>query len=527
MSAAAAHLRLPTLEAVNAVLMKKSLADFVKGAWHVIEPVTPLVWNWHVQVMCDHVQALLEDRLGKQNLAIAVPPGSMKSTVVSVCAPAWKWLHNAGWRATFAAGNDDVAERDSGKCRDVLNSDWYRTTFRPQWVFAKDQNAKMKYRNSMTGFRTATTTKAGITGTRPNDLFVDDPLDVRVAYQEVAREDVIKWWRAAGNRLADMTTGHRCIIMQRLHEEDLIGYILDTEPDEWELLTIPQEWEERLRITTSLGWTDPRTEEGELLFPKRFPERVLVGERTRLGSSGYQGQHQQRPSALEGELFKRGHAQFICPSLIPQSAMHQTAISWDTAVKEKETNDWSVSLVGTEFDRGVLIREEIRIKTGYPGLREATMLQAQRIRPSALLIEDKQSGQQLIQELNASTSLPIIAVQPVIDKVARAWALVPYWESNRVFFPCDENGVPEPWVEPFLAELHSFPKAAHDDRVDAFTQLLKFLALDGSTAGILAWAQSLSATPRAAAHAPSTTNSDRSNTPTPLPQRHDALKIAR
>ena len=471
--------------------MRRKLSEFVKEAWKIIEPATPLVWNWHIEVICDHVQALVENRLTKNNLAICVPPGSMKSTIVSVCLPAWMWLHQPAWRGLFACGSDKFAIRDSMKCRDLLTSDWYLLTFRPQWGLARDQNAKGSYRNTATGFRIATTTGAKITGLRPTDLFIDDPLDAQLAHSKVERDAVRTWWGAAGNRLANMVTGKRCIIMQRLHEEDLVGIVIEQEPTEWEILTIPQEWDEKLRITSSIGWTDPRTVDGELMFPERFPTRVLLGEKARLGSSNYQGQHQQLPSAAEGEIFKRGHAQFIYPESIPTSSITQKAISWDTAVKEGQANDWSVSLVGIAFDRGVLIREEIRVKTGYPGLKEQTIMQASRVGANALLIEDKQTAQALIQDLRNSTSLPVVAVQVSTDKVARAWPHVPYWESNRVFFPCDANGVPEPWVEDFLAELYTFPKGKHDDRVDSLTQLLNYLILSGGgAAGLIAWYKS-------------------------------------
>ena len=479
--------RFPTLRAVRAERMKRSLAEFVKEAWLVIEPATPLVWNWHIDVLCDHVQALLEGRLGKNNLALCVPPGSMKSTIVSVCAPAWWWLHEPSWRGLFACGSEFFATRDSMKCRDLLVSSWYQETFRPAWAFAKDQNEKRNYKNSMTGFRQATTTSRKITGSRPTDLFIDDPLDATDAFSKVARDNVIEWWRAAANRLANMVTGKRCIIMQRLHEEDLVGFVSKLEPDEWEVVIIPQEWDEALRFTSSLGWTDPRTVDGELLFPARYPASVLKGEKLRLGSSGYQGQHQQRPSAAEGEIFKRGHVQFMHPRMLPQASIEQIVASWDTAVKEKQQNDFSVSLIGIKFDRGIFIAEESRMKTGYSGLKEATKLQASKWKLSALAIEDTQSGQALIQELRDTTDLPVVAVQVHVDKVARAWPCVPYWEANRIFFPCDDQGNPEPWVVDFLAELYSFPKGSHDDRVDAFTQLLTYLVLRNNGGAIVEW----------------------------------------
>jgi predicted phage terminase large subunit-like protein len=521
--------------------MRQSFAEFVKGAWPIIEPATPLVWNWHMDCICEHAAALVENRLAKRNLILNVPPGSSKSTIISVCLPAWIWIWRPSYRGVFASGNETVRTRDSLKCRMILESAWYRDTFGIRWKMQKDQNAKLIFANTETGVRVAATTRQRITGERYNGIFVDDALDAQLAFQQVEVENVnLHWWDAgAWNRVVpdddESTTQYkstRCIIGQRLREDDLPGHVMAKMPDAWECVIIPQEWEEGQRRTTSLGWTDPRREEGELMFGRLFPPEKLAEEKIVLGQSGYEGQHQQRPSMLKGEIFKRGYAQFIHPNLIPQSAILQTAISWDSAVKEKQQNDWSVSLVGTEFDRGVLIREEIRIKTGYPGLREATILQAARVKASALLIEDKQSGQQLIQELQASTSLPIVPVEVAIDKTARAWPLVPYWEARRVFFPCDAAGVPEPWVEPFLAELYSFPKAPHDDRVDAFTQLLKYLFLQGSTADILAWARGMSTTPGAAV---STTPSSPQGgfsmqdasvpAAVPTPARHDMLRM--
>jgi predicted phage terminase large subunit-like protein len=495
--------RLPTLSDIKIEWMRRRLSRFVMGVWPIIEPATPLVWNWHMDAICDHVQALVENKLSKNNLIINVPPGSSKSTIVSVCLPAWIWLHRPSYRGVFASGNDKVRTRDSLKCRAIMEDLWYRETFDIKWKFQRDQNAKLIYGNTATGVRVAATTGQRITGERYNGMFVDDALDAQLAFQQVEVDRInIEWWdNGAFNRVVpdDMLAVNqprstRCIIGQRLREDDICGHVIESNPESWEVLVVPQEWEEKQRRTTSLGWTDPRENEGDLMFPRLFPPQKLAEERGVLGQSGYEGQHQQRPSMLKGEIFKRGHAQFVYPPSIPTTAVYQTVISWDTAVKEKQTNDWSVSLVGTEFDRGVLVSEEVRLKTGYPGLKEATITQAARVRASALLIEDKQSGQQLVQELLATTSLPVVAVQVSIDKVARAWPLVPYWESNRVFFPCDAAGMPEPWVEAFLAELYSFPKAPHDDRVDAFTQLLNYLVLSGgSSAGIEAWAKGLGA----------------------------------
>lgn len=473
-----------SLRRIRAEKAKRKLSEFVKQAWAIVEPGKELIWNWHLDAICDHVQALLEGRLGKKNLLINVPPGSMKSTIVSVCAPAWWWLHQPGWRGIFASGSDSVAMRDSIKCRDILDSDWYRRLFQPEWRWARDQNAKGHFKNTRQGFRMALTAGAKVTGDRADGLFVDDPLDAQEAYSKAARDQKLIWWdQAFANRLNNASTGTRCVIMQRLHEEDLAGHVLELEASQWELLLIPQEWEESARRTTSLGWTDPRTQEGELMFPARFPEKDLVLERARLGSSGYAGQHQQRPAAKEGEIFKRGFVQFYDPA-VPLPEFRRRVMSWDTAFKEKTQNDPSAGLVGAEADRGIYLLDHVAERMSYPALKEKAKTWGAAHHPSALLIEDKASGQSLIQELQLETSLPVVPVQVDTDKVARAWACVPTWEARRIFLPKDA-----PWVDGFLTELYTFPKAAHDDQVDAFTQLVRYLTLGGGSTGLADWLQ--------------------------------------
>lgn len=481
-------MKLPSLELVEAELARRSLAEFVRQAWHVIEPGTPLIWNWHLDVICDHVQALLEGRLAKRNLLINVPPGSMKSTIVSVCAPAWWWLHNPSWRGIFASGNEGVALRDSIRCRDILDSDWYRRLFAPAWGFARDQNAKGHYKNTRAGFRKALSAGAKVTGDRADGIFVDDPLDAAEAFSKPARDSVITWWDSAmANRLSDMRTGTRCVIMQRLHEEDLAGHVLAIEPGEWDVLVIRQEFErpgerDPDRGPTGLGWVDPRQVEGELFFPERFPADVVEGERRRLASSGFAGQHQQRPTAKEGEIFKRGFVQAFKPADPPDFS--RTILSWDTAFKEGEENDFTVCFVLAQGQRGYYLLDRFKARLSYPDLKLKAQTMGARWSPQAFLVEDKASGQSLIQDLKRDTSLPVVAVKVDRDKQARAWAVTPTWEAGKVFVPEGAD-----WVDDFLEHLYGFPKMAHDDDVDAFTQGVNYLVGGGGATGLLDWIQ--------------------------------------
>ncbi len=490
---------LPPLSVIRAERARRSLAEFVRQAWPIIEPSTPLIWNWHIDVICDHIQALVEGRLSKNNLIINVPPGSMKSTILSVCLPAWVWIQKPhegsdlgpGWRGLFASGDESISVRDSLKCRDIIDSEWYQTNFRPKWGFTKDQNAKGHYKNTSTGYRRAMSAGAKVTGNRAHCLIVDDPNDAQYAYSKPHRDQIILWWdQAFANRLADLRTGKRIIIQQRLHEEDLTGHVLATEPENWEVLIIREEYEQPKATDpdskpTSLGWTDPRTIEGDLFFPERFPKDVVDGERKRLGSAGYAGQHQQRPAPAEGQIFKKGFAGTYCladnlarmatldpVAHKPIKVYNRVILSADTAFKEKEENDFSVVLsIGERMDgRGWDLLDRWKDKAGYPELKLRVKAMNAQWHPQAFLVEDKASGQSLIQELRLESAIPLVPIKVDTDKVTRAHAVVPTWEAGNVFVDPSL-----PWVNDFLDNLYGFPKLAHDDDVDAFTQAMNYL----------------------------------------------------
>ena len=459
--------------------MRASLSAFVRGSWAVLEPGTPLVWNWHLDAICDHVQALLEGRLGRRKLVVNVPPGSMKSRIVSVCATVWNLLRRPDWRVICASGNAAVSLRDSMYARDLIESEWFKETFRPAWAFAADQNAKGFFKTNRGGFRKATSSGARITGDRADALFVDDPLDAALAFSAAERTAVLDWWNLAfANRVNDPQGSVYCIIAQRLHADDLPGHLLRLEPDEWEVLAIPQEWEENHRRTTGIGWKDPRTVEGALMFPERFPTEYLASERRRLGLYGYPGQHQQRPTALEGGLFKLS---WFKRYGTPPAVFKRIVQSWDTAMKTGDLNDPSVCTTWGETDAGFYLLNVLRRRMDYPELRRMAISLAEAWKPNAVLVEDKASGQSLVQELRQGTRLPILAIEPRGDKVVRAQAVSPLVESGRVWLPDFAE-----WLPDFEEEFLAFPASTHDDQVDSVTQALAHLSgLSGGGTGII------------------------------------------
>ncbi|MEN6586118.1 MAG: hypothetical protein ABFE02_08775, partial [Sulfuricella sp.] len=325
---------LPTLQQVKAELARRSLYEFLIQAWEHIEPGTPLVLNWHIKTLCDEVQALLEGKSTRRNLAINVPPGSMKSTIVSVCAPAWMWLRQPSRTSLHISGAEEVALRDSMKCRNLIISEWYQS-FGLSWKLAKDQDAKGWFRNTAGGERQATTIGSKGTGKRVHDIYIDDPNDAKDISEAKLQQVIDAYDLTFHNRLKDQRTGNTVLIQQRTHMLDLTGHVMAVDAQSWNQVVIRQRFE---LDDPQKHPDDPRTQEDELLFPARADKEIIDREERLLASVGFAGQHQQRPASKEGIIFKRGFVQFYNPNM-PRPFFSQLVMSWDTAFKEKEEND--------------------------------------------------------------------------------------------------------------------------------------------------------------------------------------------
>jgi predicted phage terminase large subunit-like protein len=458
-----------------------SLAEFIKQGWHVLEPTTPLVWNWHLDVLCAHMEAVLDGRI--RRLVINVPPGTMKSLVTNVFGPAWKWLKQPSWRAMYISGNPRVAFRDSVKCRDLLTSSWYQETFKPTWSFSEDVNAKGLFKNTATGFRQAVSAGQKITGDRADAIFVDDPNDASEVQSKAMRDAVLEWWDlAAANRLNDLVTGTICIIMQRLHEQDLSGHVLKDASVEH--LCLPMEFEtaDPDRSRTSLRFIDPRGTDGALLFPQRFPATVLAAEKRRLGSSGYAGQHQQRPVPAEGAMFKRDwfnrrwrrpgepEIEGLESRLLPER-FDELILVVDAAFKGvKDSDRVCIGKVGRLGPDKFLLAVWWD-QMGFPATVR-TIIDARSAHPvtTTTIIEDKANGPAVIEVLKVKVP-GVIPVEPEGGKEARAAAVAPDIEAGNWWIPQSA-----PWVGDYVSEMIGFPRAAYDDAVDMTSYALRRLS---------------------------------------------------
>src|ERR1039457_4248546 len=422
---------------------RRTLHEFVWQAWPRLGPAPPFGEGMHVRAVCEHLQAVTEGRL--RHLIIHLPPGQAKSLLTAVFWPAWVWIDHPEARWLFSSYREPLATRDSVKCRRLIESDWYQERWGGRYQLSGDQNQKNRFENTRTGYRVVVPMSAG-TGERGDYVVVDDPHSVDQAASDTERHAAVEWWNGSmATRLNDLSSGHKVVIMQRLHEADLTGDLLAK--GGYDLLCLPAEFEPGRRCATSIDWSDPRQESGELLWPEKVSRADLDGLKTTLGSYRYAAQYQQRPAPAEGGVFKRCWGRY-----------------WRPAPR-------ALAPVQGRLADGLLL-DQRRERMDMPRTVEAIRgMSEQWSRAAAKLVEDRANGPAVIATLKHEIA-GLIAVNPEGGKIARAAAVSPQIESGNVYLP---HPAIAPWVEDLIEECAAFPCAAHDDQVDALTQALNRL----------------------------------------------------
>jgi hypothetical protein len=299
---------------------ENNLYSFVQTAFEIVEPGTSFIGNWHIEVICNHLDAMLMGRL--KNLIINIPPGCMKSFLLAVLFPAWVWIHDPTQCFMFASYDQKLSTRDSIRCRTLIESDWYRDNWGDRFYLTSDQNEKTKFANNQAGWRIATSTKGRGMGEHPHWLMVDDANNTSKSHSEADRSYVSdQWWDGAMSSRGRMLEGHhRVCQQQRVHPGDLTGHILKKfggdylhlkDPGEWHHLRLPMQYESELHCTTPI-FEDPRKgREGELLWEAGFSQVLVDSMALEMGPITAAGQLQQRPTVAGGTLFRAEWLQVI------------------------------------------------------------------------------------------------------------------------------------------------------------------------------------------------------------------------
>ena len=520
-----------SLIALDRVECAESLATFVAQAWPIVEPGQDYVHGWHIDALAEHLEAITYGDEDYNRLLINIPPGHMKSLMVSVFWPAFEWgpCNMPHMRYLCASHSLELGIRDSMRMRRLITSDWYQARW-PHVKLTADQNQKTKFENTATGFRQAVAA-GSITGSRGDRVIIDDPHSVEGAASDQQRASTLEWFlEAVPTRLNNPDRSAIVVIMQRLHEEDVSGVILDKQLG-YDHLCLPMRatlW--RKDFPTKIGFVDPRTEEGELLFPARFPQSVVERDERVMGSYATAGQFQQEPVPRGGGIIKRDWWKpYMASEEYPP--MEMVVASLDTAYTEKSENDYSALTVwgvfsglsaqiatrwstpgGRLLDQGEQnwrFDEAAAVKTGIVqsgGNLPSVMLMAawqerlqihdlvekvaktcRRMQVDTLLIEDKAAGHSVAQELRrlfAHERWSVRLVNPGrIDKVARVHSISHLFEEGLVFAPDKE------WADMVIQQVSVFPRGKHDDLVDTVAQAMRHLRDIGALTRAPEWAE--------------------------------------
>ncbi len=466
--------RLSPIEEIDAYEMKQDFRLFAQGAWKVIEPGTPLLWNWHLDVICDHLQAVFERRI--KRLAITIAPGHAKSSFISVLFPIWCWINDPFSRWLCASHSLDLAVRDNKYRRDLIESDWFQERYGHLFKLSTGQNIKSFFQNNKRGYCMAVAVRSSATGKRASHLLIDDPNNAMAgrADIEATKEWFGKTWMS---RLNDQENGPMIIVGQRLDEDDLIGHILK---QGWEHVDLPEEYEPARAQTTSLGAYDVRTEEGELLWPEKFPREVLDKLKRALGPLHYSAQYQQAPIPYGGFIYREKDRRWFTIDHTTQSYLLETPRGrvtvpitdcWnlaviDLAVSTKNTADfflmetWAI----TPY-KDALLLHALHEHLDFPEQQQQIPLIFQRFHHSIIAVEKVGYQLAMIQYL-ISLGLPIKPFQPQTDKITRSTTGSILYSNGKVYHNKNMEG-----IEEAEKELFSFPKAPHDEYPDCHAMM--------------------------------------------------------
>lgn len=451
---------------------RQSLAEFAKLAWPVLEPATELKWGWALDAICEHLEAVTAGEI--KRLLMNVPPGSMKSLLTGVIWPAWEWGPRGLPEKRFlgTAHSQNLAVRDNMKSRRLIASDWYQQ----RWLIAltTDQNAKTKFENEATGFREAMAFTS-MTGSRGDRVILDDPISADNANSAAELESAHLTFTETLPTRVNNDQSAIVVIMQRLNEKDTSGVILDLGLD-YEHLMIPMRFEEERRCATSIGWTDPRIEEDELMFPERFPESEVQALEKTLGQYATAGQLQQRPAPRGGGMFKREWFEIVPAA--PAGCVWVRA--WDLAATKSDKAAFTAGVrMGRAPDGRYVIAHVCRIQGSAAEVERLLVNTASQDGASvkgSLPQDPGQAGKSQIQYLVKQLAGFTYTASPESgDKETRAEPLAAQAEVGNVML------VRGDWNEAFLSELTTFPVGKFKDQVDAasraFGELVKPVAV--------------------------------------------------
>jgi predicted phage terminase large subunit-like protein len=453
-------------QALLDALCRERFEAFLRKAWPWINGGEVLLWNWHIDAIAHRLDQVTKG--DSRRLIVNLPPRNGKSNIVSVIWVAWRLGHDPGLNFVCVSYSNELSGKLARDCRAIIEAPWYRRLF-PKTVISARRSASHDFRTTAGGGRLATSITGTLTGRGGDIIILDDVIKPEDAASEVARTNVNNWYQSTlASRLNDKASGAILCVMQRLHQFDLCAMLL--EAGGWDQLALPAIAIEDERVPLTRGRIHHR-EPGEALHSERESLEVLEELRADMGSLLFSAQYQQSPVPVLGNVI---HKDWLLSYTAETAAQlgGQIIQSWDSGIKIGASNDWSVCVTAKLWQRRIYVIDVWRGRLEFPELYKKCIELARLHRGATLLIEDKASGQQLIQSLRADKALHVpmpVACTPEQDKLSRTVGVSAMIEAGQLLLPEAAH-----WLADFTAELMAFPNGKHDDQVDALTQLLNW-----------------------------------------------------
>lgn len=436
---------------------------FVERVFAELNGAEPYLDNWHISFLCGELEGV---RRGDTcRLAIALPPRNLKSIVASVAFPAWLLGHDPAAKIICASYGQQLADDLARDRRQVMRSDWYRALF-PATRLKDDRQSVGFFETTAGGSCQSTSVGGVLTGFGADVIIVDDPTKPEEALSDVERAKANHWLsHTLVTRLNNKVTGKIILVMQRLHEDDMIGFFMSLGGAKLVSFPAIAQEGEKLEWQTPFGIRRHERTEGEALHPDREPLVALQLLRTAMGSRMFSAQYLQMPAPPGGSIVKPEWFQRFDPANPPE--FDSVFQSWDTASKGSQLSDYSVCTTWGKKGHQFFLLHVLRKRLEYPDLKRAVVEQARMWNAKKVLVEDASSGQALIQDLKNDRFYLVQAVKPIRDKVIRLNSVTAAIEGGQVFVPTQA-----PWLDEYLYELMMFPAGRYDDQVDSTSQAL-------------------------------------------------------
>jgi predicted phage terminase large subunit-like protein len=455
-------------------VMLNDLASFAKRAIAEIMPGLELEWNWHLDYIAYRLTQLADGKISR--LLICVPPRSLKSLLCSVVYPAWLLARNDAERLLCISYAQPLAEDFARQCRQLMTSPFYCSTFETR--LSPDRRAVEQFETTGGGGRITTSVHGTVTGRGGSFIILDDIMKPEEALSEVGRKSTLDWMRETLVSRPNSKRDQRLlVIMQRLHEDDVAGYLMAQ--GGWETLVLPAiavEPEEH-HFEIAGNPVIVRRAPGEPLHPYRESVETLEQLRRDMGNLTFSAQYQQNPLPTEGNLVKRSWFGVYQPTDL--LGMERWIQSWDTGSKTASSHDFSVCTTWGLKAGNIYLIDVWRGKLEMPELCRKVIELSDKFSPERVLIEDKGSGTALMQALRALYFYKATPYVPKDDKIVRLGGVTPTIEGGHVHLPQSAS-----WLDDYLHELCGFPGTKHDDQVDSTSQALHWIREQGNAGGV-------------------------------------------